>query len=213
MLRGVQYGSNVVVDKKDFARRAEMVRETEETQVRISLDLDSGGAIEVDTGIPFLTHMLEQFARHSCFSLQLAAKGDVEVDDHHTVEDVGIVLGECMAKALGDKKGISRFGHAYVPLDESLSRAVVDFSGRPGLWYRVSFSRPMIGTFDVDLIREFFQGFANHARATLHLDCLYGRNCHHMAETIFKSFARACRIASAHDALMEEWIPSTKGLL
>lgn len=194
-------------------RRAEVLRVTRETEIRLSLDLDGTGEARLRTGVPFLEHMLEQVARHGLFDLDLEAKGDLEVDAHHTVEDVGIVLGEAFARALGEKKGITRYGHAYVPLDEALSRVVVDFSGRPGLEYRVSYPRARIGTFDVDLIREFFQGFANAARATLHVDNLQGRNAHHIAETVFKAFGRAARMAVALDPRMAHAVPSTKGAL
>ena len=194
-------------------RRACVKRETRETRIEIAVDLDGSGRAEIRTGVPFLEHMLEQVARHGLVDLKVDAAGDLEVDAHHTVEDVGIVLGEAMADALGDKRGILRYGHAYVPLDEALSRVVIDFSGRPGLYYRVEYPRARIGAFDVDLIREFFQGFVNSARATLHVDNLDGRNAHHVAETIFKAFGRALRMAAARDERHLSAIPSTKGVL
>ena len=195
------------------ARQASIERDTKETQISVSLDLDGSGRGTFDTGLPFFEHMLDQIARHGLFDLEVRATGDLEIDAHHTVEDVGIVLGQAFADALGDKKGISRYGHAYVPLDEALSRVVIDFSGRPGLEYRVSYPRARIGTFDVDLIREFFQGFVNSARATLHIDNLQGVNAHHVAETVFKAFGRATRMAVALDARVGDAVPSTKGSL
>jgi imidazoleglycerol-phosphate dehydratase len=194
-------------------RSATIKRETVETRIEISLDLDGTGKCDIVTGVPFLEHMLDQVARHGVVDLTIRAEGDLEIDAHHTVEDVGIVLGTAVAEALGDKSGIVRYGHAYVPLDEALSRVVLDFSGRPGLWYRVDFSRPRIGDFDVDLVREFFQGFANSARTTLHVDNLEGRNAHHIAETMFKAFGRALRMAVARDERRAGVIPSTKGVL
>ncbi len=195
------------------ARTSSVRRHTAETQIDIELNLDGSGKNRIEIGIPFLEHMLDQFRKHGCFDLDLKAAGDLEVDHHHTVEDVGIAMGQCFARALGDKKGIRRYGHAYVPLDEALSRAVVDFSGRPGLEYHVSYPRARIGEFDVDLIHEFFQGFVNHARATLHLDNLRGNNGHHIAETLFKAFAKACRMAVEPDPRMAAVLPSTKGVL
>ena len=192
-------------------RSATIERSTTETRIEIALDLDGTGKCDIVTGIPFLEHMLDQVARHGV--VDLMREGDLEIDAHHTVEDVGIVLGTAVAEALGDKSGTVRYGHAYVPLDEALSRVVMDFSGRPGLWYRVEFSRPRIGDFDVDLVREFFQGFANSARATLHVDNLEGRNAHHIAETMFKAFGRALRMAVARDERRAGAIPSTKGVL
>ncbi len=177
------------------------------------MNLDGSGNSDFATGIPFLEHMLEQIARHGAFDLEIRASGDLHIDDHHTVEDIGITLGQAFNQALGDKKGIQRYGHAYVPLDEALSRVVIDFSGRPGIEYRVEFRRPRIGQFDVDLIHEFFQGFVNHAPATLHIDSLAGHNAHHVAETIFKAFGRALRVAVAHDERMPGTVPSTKGSL
>ncbi len=177
------------------------------------LNLDGSGKSHFATGIPFLEHMLEQIARHGSFDLEVSASGDLHIDDHHTVEDIGITLGQAFKKALADKQGIMRYGHAYVPLDEALSRVVIDFSGRPGIEYRVKFMRPRIGQFDVDLIHEFFQGFANHAPATLHIDNLSGENAHHIAETMFKAFGRALRFAVARDERMAGVIPSTKGSL
>jgi len=194
-------------------RTASANRDTRETQIAVTLNLDGSGKSELDLGIPFLEHMLDQIARHGMLDLEITAKGDLEIDAHHTVEDVGIVLGQAIAKALGDRKGIRRYGYAYVPLDEALSRAVIDFSGRPGLEYQVSFSRSRVGEFDVDLFKEFFQGFVNHALATVHLDNLKGRNAHHIAETLFKAFGRAVREAVELDARMEGVIPSTKGSL
>ncbi len=194
-------------------RIAEVQRDTLETQIAIKLNLDGIGHSEFDTGVPFLDHMLDQVARHGVMDLSVQANGDLHIDAHHTVEDIGITLGQAFAKALGDKKGIVRYGHAYVPLDESLSRVVVDFSGRPGLVYNVEYPRSMIGSFDVDLFREFFQGFVNHAGVTLHIDNLKGINAHHIAETIFKAFGRTLRMAVAHDPRMQGVMPSTKGSL
>ncbi|MEQ8990607.1 MAG: imidazoleglycerol-phosphate dehydratase HisB [Pseudomonadales bacterium] len=195
------------------ARTASVQRDPQETRNRLELDLDGSGHAELDTGLPFFEHMLTQIARHGLIDLVLVAKGDLEVDAHHTVEDVGIVIGQAVARAVGDKRGICRYGHAYVPLDEALSRAVIDFSGRPGLEYRVDYTRARIGDFDVDLLREFFQGFVNHAQVTLHLDNLRGDNAHHQAETLFKAFGRALRMAAAPDPRMAGQIPSTKGSL
>lgn len=194
-------------------RTATVTRDTLETQISVAINLDGTGQSSFDTGIPFFEHMLDQIARHGVIDIEIKAKGDIHIDDHHTVEDIGIALGQAFRQALGDKKGIMRYGHAYVPLDEALSRVVIDFSGRPGIEYRVEFARGRIGQFDVDLIHEFFQGFANHAPATLHLDNLYGKNAHHIAETIFKAFGRALRIAVSADSRMAGLIPSTKGLL
>ncbi len=194
-------------------RRSEIKRETLETRIAVQLNLDGEGRCTLETGVPFLEHMLEQVARHGLFDLALSAKGDLHIDAHHTVEDIGIALGQAFAAALGDKKGIRRYGHAYVPLDEALSRVVIDFSGRPGLEFHVEFPRERIGDFDVELFREFFQGFANHAPATLHLDCLRGRNAHHIAETLFKAFGRALRLAVEFDPRMLGVVPSTKGSL
>ena len=194
-------------------RTTRIRRETAETCIEIELNLDGSGKSHIDVGIPFLEHMLDQVRRHGCFDLSIKATGDLEVDYHHTVEDIGITLGQCFKEALGDKTGINRYGYAYVPLDEALSRAVIDFSGRPGLEYHVSYPRARIGEFDVDLIHEFFQGFSNHAQATLHLDNLRGANSHHIAETLFKAFARACRAAVALDEQMRDTLPSTKEVL
>ena len=194
-------------------RKAEIQRDTKETRVRVALDLDGRGAAKLASGIPFLDHMLDQVARHGAIDLAVEAKGDLEIDAHHTVEDIGITLGMAVAKALGDKKGIRRYGHAYVPLDEALSRAVVDFSGRPGLEYHVDFKRSRVGEFDVDLTHEFFQGFANHALATVHIDNLRGENAHHQCETVFKAFARALRMAVEPDPRAVGVVPSTKGSL
>jgi imidazoleglycerol-phosphate dehydratase len=194
-------------------RKAEIQRDTKESQVFVALDLDGTGEASLSSGIPFLDHMLDQVARHGAIDLTVRAKGDLQIDAHHTVEDIGITLGMALARALGDKKGIRRFGHAYVPLDEALSRAVVDFSGRPGLEYRVKFTRARVGEFDVDLTHEFFQGLVNHALATVHIDNLRGDNAHHQCETIFKAFARALRMAVEPDARAGGTIPSTKGSL
>ena len=194
-------------------RSATVKRDTLETRISVALNLDGTGKSSFDTGIPFLEHMLEQVARHGAFDLDISASGDLHIDDHHTVEDIGITLGQAFKQALGNKQGIMRYGHAYVPLDEALSRVVIDFSGRPGIEYRVEFLRPRIGQFDVDLIHEFFQGFVNHAPATLHIDCLEGRNAHHIAETIFKAFGRALRFAVSPDERMPGVVPSTKGSL
>jgi imidazoleglycerol-phosphate dehydratase len=195
------------------ARQAEIVRNTLETQVRVVVDLDGTGVAKLATGVPFLDHMLDQIARHGLIDLEVEAKGDLHIDAHHTVEDVGITLGQAIAKAVGDKKGLVRYGHSYVPLDEALSRVVVDFSGRPGLVFNIEFTRSHIGDFDVDLTREFFQGFVNHALVTLHIDNLRGLNSHHQCETVFKAFARALRIATTLDPRAAGVIPSTKGAL
>jgi imidazoleglycerol-phosphate dehydratase len=194
-------------------RTATIKRDTLETQIEVTLNLDGTGKSEFNTGIPFLEHMLDQVARHGLLDLWIQAKGDLHIDAHHTVEDVGITLGQAFASAVGDKKGIRRYGHAYVPLDEALSRVVIDFSGRPGLEYGVEFPRARIGDFDVDLFGEFFQGFVNHAKVTLHIDAIRGNNAHHIAETIFKAFGRALRMALEFDPRMEGIMPSTKGSL
>ena len=194
-------------------RQAQVTRNTLETQINIQLNMDGTGRSVLDTGIPFLDHMLDQIARHGMIDLEIAAKGDLHIDAHHTVEDIGITFGQAMAKAIGDKKGLRRYGHAYVPLDEALSRVVIDLSGRPGLVFNVDFVRARIGDFDADLIHEFFQGFVNHALATLHIDNLSGKNAHHQAETIFKAFGRALRMAIEHDPGAAGIIPSTKGTL
>ena len=194
-------------------RRAEVSRNTKETQITVAVNLDGSGAARLDTGLPFLEHMLEQVARHGLIDITVTAKGDLHIDAHHTVEDIGITLGQAVAKAAGDKTGIRRYGHAYVPLDEALSRVVIDFSGRPGLEYHVDFPRSRVGEFDVDLLHEFFQGFTNHSLTTLHIDCLRGKNAHHNAETIFKAFGRALRAALEIDARTGKTIPSTKGSL
>ena len=194
-------------------RTAEVVRNTAETQIRVSVGLDGTGRCKLDSGVPFLDHMLDQIARHGLIDLEVVAKGDLHIDAHHTVEDIGITLGQAFAKALGDKKGIRRYGHAYVPLDEALSRVVVDLSGRPGLHWHVDFTRAMIGAFDVDLAREFFQGFVNHAMATVHVDNLRGDNAHHQCETVFKAFARALRAAVEPDPRQAGRVPSTKEAL
>ena len=194
-------------------RKSSINRKTAETQIKVDLVLDGSGKGTLEIGIAFLEHMLEQLKKHACLDLTIKANGDLEVDHHHTVEDIGITLGQAFNQALGDKRGIYRYGHAYVPLDEALSRTVIDFSGRPGLEYHVTYPRARVGEFDVDLIHEFFQGFANHAQATLHIDNLCGTNSHHIAETIFKSFARAVRSAVTKDPRMGDILPSTKGLL
>jgi imidazoleglycerol-phosphate dehydratase len=194
-------------------RKAEVTRSTNETRIGVKLNLDGSGKARIGTGVPFLDHMLEQVARHGVFDLEISADGDLKIDAHHTVEDVGITLGQAFAKAIGDKKGVRRYGHAYVPLDEALSRAVVDLSGRPGLEYHVDFARARIGEFDVDLVHEFFQGFVNHAQVTLHVDNLRGVNAHHQAETAFKAFARALRMAVEPDPRAGGAVPSTKGTL
>ena len=195
------------------ARTAEVIRNTNETQIRVAINLDGTGKQSLNTGVPFLDHMLDQIARHGLIDLDIEAKGDLHIDAHHTVEDVGITLGQAFAKAMGDKKGIRRYGHAYVPLDEALSRVVIDFSGRPGLEFHVPFKRSMIGSFDVDLTHEFFQGFVNHALVSLHIDNLRGDNAHHQCETVFKAFGRALRMAAELDARAAGTIPSTKGSL
>jgi len=195
------------------ARTANVRRDTRETQIAVELNLDGNGVSRFATGIPFLEHMLEQVARHGLIDLFIEAKGDVHIDHHHSVEDIGIVFGQAFDKALGDKRGIVRYGHAYVPLDEALSRVVLDCSGRPGLEWFVEFPRARVADFDVDLFREFFQGFVNHAKVTLHVDALRGRNAHHVAETIFKAFGRALRMAAAPDVRMGDNTPSTKGVL
>lgn len=194
-------------------RQAQIARNTQETRITVSVNLDGTGAAKLDTGLPFLEHMLDQVARHGLLDLDIHARGDLHIDAHHTVEDIGITLGQAFARAIGDKKGIRRYGHAYVPLDEALSRAVIDISGRPGLEYGLDFARARIGDFDVDLIHEFFQGFCNHALVTLHLHSLHGRNAHHVAETAFKAFGRALRMAVEPDPRMGGVVPSTKGAL
>ncbi|GGX52631.1 imidazoleglycerol-phosphate dehydratase HisB [Undibacterium squillarum] len=194
-------------------RIAAVTRNTSETQIRVAINLDGTGQQKLNTGVPFLDHMLDQIARHGLIDLEIEAKGDTYIDDHHTVEDVGITLGQAFVQAVGDKKGIRRYGHAYVPLDEALSRVVIDFSGRPGLSYHIPFTRAAIGRFDVDLFREFFQGFVNHAQVTLHIDNLRGDNSHHQAETVFKAFGRALRMATELDPRSAGVIPSTKGCL
>jgi len=194
-------------------RTASVERNTLETKIRISINLDGTGKAKFDTGVPFLDHMLDQIARHGMIDMDIYCDGDLKIDDHHTVEDIGITLGKAFAQAVGDKKGLYRYGHAYVPLDEALSRVVVDFSGRPGLYYEVSYPRAMIGSFDVDLFLEFFQGFVNHAGVSLHIDNLKGRNAHHIAETVFKAFGRAIRMALTEDPRMAGIMPSTKGVL
>ena len=195
------------------ARTASITRDTNETQIRVAINLDGTGQQKLNTGVPFLDHMLDQIARHGLIDLDIEARGDLHIDAHHTVEDVGITLGQAFAKAIGDKKGIRRYGHAYVPLDEALSRVVIDFSGRPGLEFHVPFKRSMIGSFDVDLTHEFFQGFVNHALVSLHVDNLRGENAHHQCETVFKAFGRALRMAAELDPRSAGTIPSTKGSL
>ncbi len=194
-------------------RNAKITRNTLETQITVSINLDGTGVSQFNTGLGFLDHMLDQIARHGMMDIEVDAKGDLHIDAHHTVEDIGITLGQAFAQAVGDKKGIRRYGHAYVPLDEALSRVVLDISGRPGLEFGCTFTRAAIGTFDVDLVHEFFQGFVNHANVTLHIDNLKGHNAHHQAETIFKAFGRALRMAVELDARMAGIMPSTKGSL
>jgi len=194
-------------------RVASVERNTAETRIAVELNLDGTGRAQLDTGVPFLDHMLDQLARHGMFDMSVKAKGDLHIDAHHTVEDIGIALGQALRQAIGDKTGITRYGHAYVPLDEALSRVVIDLSGRPGLEFNVAFTRAMIGTFDVDLTHEFFQGFVNHALVTLHIDNLRGQNAHHQAETVFKAFARALRMAVTRDERAGGTVPSTKGSL
>lgn len=195
------------------SRRAYVSRDTLETRVRVSIDLDGTGRSEFRTGVPFLEHMLDQIARHGMFDLSVECDGDLHIDDHHSVEDIGITLGMALAQAVGDKRGIRRYGHAYVPLDEALSRVVIDLSGRPGLVFECDFTRASIGRFETQLVQEFFQGFVNHARATLHVDNLRGVNAHHQAETIFKAFGRALRVACEPDPRLGDALPSTKGAL
>lgn len=194
-------------------RQAEINRNTLETQISVRLNLDGTGTGKFATGVPFLDHMLDQIARHGLIDLEVEAKGDLHIDAHHTVEDIGITLGQALASAWGDRKGLTRYGHAYVPLDEALSRVVIDLSGRPGLEFNVPFTRAWIGQFDVDLVREFFQGLVNHAGMTLHVDNLRGVNAHHQAETVFKAFGRALRVAASADPRMAGTMPSTKGVL
>jgi imidazoleglycerol-phosphate dehydratase len=194
-------------------RTADITRNTNETRVRVSINLDGTGRQTINTGVPFLDHMLDQIARHGLIDLDIHCDGDTFIDDHHTVEDVGITLGQALAAAVGDKSGLRRYGHSYVPLDEALSRVVIDFSGRPGLHYHIPFTRSHIGKFDVDLAREFFQGFVNHALATVHIDNLRGENSHHQCETVFKAFGRALRMATEVDPRMQGVVPSTKGVL
>jgi imidazoleglycerol-phosphate dehydratase len=194
-------------------RTADITRNTNETRVRVAINLDGTGRQTINTGVPFLDHMLDQIARHGLIDLDIQCDGDTHIDDHHTVEDVGITLGQAFAAAVGDKAGLRRYGHSYVPLDEALSRVVIDFSGRPGLYYNIPFTRSHIGHFDVDLAREFFQGFVNHALVTLHIDNLRGENSHHQSETVFKAFGRALRMATEMDPRNAGVVPSTKGVL
>lgn len=201
------------MNNRGIMRTATILRQTAETRIEVALDLDGSGRSELSTGIGFFDHMLDQIARHGAIDLKVQAAGDLHIDGHHTVEDVGITLGQALAKALGDKKGIRRFGHAYVPLDEALSRVVIDFSGRPGLVWQVPFTRSSIGAFDVELAHEFFQGLVNHAFITVHVDNLRGENAHHQCETVFKAFGRALRQAVELDARLAQQIPSTKGSL
>ena len=205
--------STPLVEKPMAQRMATVERNTLETQITVTVNLDGSGLTQFDTGVPFLEHMLDQIARHGMVDLAIKAVGDLHIDDHHTVEDIGITLGQAVAKAVGDRKGIARYGHAYVPLDEALSRVVIDFSGRPGLEYHIPFTRAAVGGFDVDLFLEFFQGFVNHALVTLHIDNLRGDNSHHQAETVFKAFGRALRMALAADPRAAGSTPSTKGVL
>ena len=195
------------------SRISEITRTTRETDIYVALDVDGSGSAKLDTGLPFFDHMLEQIARHSLIDLEIKAKGDLAVDAHHTVEDVGISFGQAITQAVGEPRGISRYGHAYVPLDEALSRVVTDFSGRPGLEFSVSWPRARVGDFDVDLFHEFFQGLVNHANISLHIDCLRGENAHHQVETVFKAFGRALRMALTLDPRMADVVPSTKGTL
>ena len=194
-------------------RKATVKRDTLETRIEVTVNLDGAGVSNFQTGVPFLDHMVDQIARHGMIDIDIKAEGDLHIDAHHTVEDIGITLGQAITKAVGDRRGIRRYGHAYVPLDEALSRVVIDFSGRPGLEYHIDFPRARIGDFDVDLFREFFQGFVNHALVTLHIDNLRGRNAHHIVETVFKAFGRAVRMALEHDLRMQGIMPSTKGSL
>ena len=194
-------------------RTTRVTRDTKETQIALTVNLDGAGHAEINTGLPFLEHMLDQVARHGVIDIKIDAKGDLEIDAHHTVEDIGICFGQAVLEAVGDKRAIRRYGHAYVPLDEALSRVVIDLSGRPGLTYEIDFPRARIGDFDVDLFGEFFRGFANHAKCTLHIDNLRGRNAHHIIETVFKAFGRALRMAVERDPRMGDELPSTKGVL
>ncbi len=194
-------------------RKATVQRDTLETQINVSLNLDGAGSGSFDTGVPFLEHMMDQIARHGMIDLNVNCKGDTHIDDHHSVEDMGITIGQALAKAVGDKRGIRRYGHAYVPLDEALSRVVLDFSGRPGLTMNIPFTQKRIGQFDTELFWEFFQGFVNHAQVTLHIDCLRGSNAHHQIETVFKAFGRALRMALERDPRLGDAMPSTKGSL
>jgi imidazoleglycerol-phosphate dehydratase len=196
-----------------MSRIATVARDTLETKIKVSLNLDGQGQAKFDTGVPFLEHMMDQIARHGLMDLDVYCDGDTHIDDHHTVEDIGITIGQAMAQAVGDKKGIRRYGHAYVPLDEALSRVVIDFSGRPGLIMNVPFTQKRVGTFDTELFSEFFHGFVNHAKVTLHIDCLRGDNAHHQIETVFKAFARAMRQALEADPRLGDQIPSSKGTL
>ncbi len=196
-----------------MGRNAKVERNTLETRIAVEIELDGSGSAHFETGLPFLEHMLDQIARHGLLDLSVTAQGDLHIDAHHTVEDIGITLGQAFAAAVGDKKGIRRYGHAYVPLDEALSRVVLDLSGRPGLTFDVDFTRAMIGGFDVDLFQEFFQGFVNHAAVTLHIDNLRGTNAHHQVETVFKAFGRALRMAIEPDERLGDVVPSTKGSL
>jgi imidazoleglycerol-phosphate dehydratase len=212
-MRAPAVSAPVVPAAAGAPRRASIRRDTKETKIGVSVDLDGSGAAKISTGIGFFDHMLEQIARHGTIDLEINAQGDLHIDGHHTVEDVGIALGMALAEAVGDKRGLTRFGHAYVPLDEALSRVVIDFSGRPGLVMHVPFKAGMIGGFDAQLAHEFFQGFANHALVTMHIDNLRGENAHHQCETVFKAFARALRMAVALDPRLGNVVPSTKGSL
>jgi len=194
-------------------RSASVKRDTLETKISVAVNLDGSGAAKFDTGVPFLEHMMDQIARHGLIDLDISCEGDTHIDDHHTVEDIGITLGQAVAQAVGDKKGIRRYGHAYVPLDEALSRVVIDFSGRPGLIMKVPFTQKRVGNFDTELFSEFFHGFINHAQVTMHIDCLRGENAHHQIETVFKAFGRALRMALEEDPRMAGVMPSTKGTL
>ncbi len=209
----VPYNRSMNAPLPAAARTARVERNTKETQITVAVNLDGTGVAKLDTGLPFLEHMLDQVARHGLVDMDIVARGDLEIDAHHTVEDVGITLGQAIDRAVGDKTGLRRYGHAYVPLDEALSRVVIDFSGRPGLEYNIPFTRARVGDFDVDLFYEFFQGLVNHARVTLHVDNLRGRNAHHQVETVFKAFGRALRMALEQDPRMQGRLPSTKEAL
>jgi len=212
-LNGVNDPDGLKEESPMTERSASVNRDTLETQIKVSVNLDGSGKAKMATGVPFLEHMIDQIARHGLIDIDVVCNGDNQIDDHHTVEDIGITLGQAVSKALGEKKGIIRYGHSYIPLDEALSRVVIDFSGRPGLFMNVDFTQKRIGTFDTELFREFFQGFVNHALVTVHIDCLKGANAHHQIETVFKAFGRALRMALAKDERLGDVTPSTKGVL